>query len=102
MIIPAVQNPHWKPCSARNARCTGLSGASPASAASDSPGAWSGPVTACCAAARPSIVVTSASAARNAGKMQLCTGTPSTCTVHAPQSPASQPFLTPNQPCSRR
>src|SRR5258708_25167702 len=34
--------------------------------------------------------------------MQLCTGTPSTWTVHAPQSPESQPFFTPVQPASRR
>jgi hypothetical protein len=27
---------------------------------------------------------------------------PSSQTVHAPQSPASHPFLTPNQPSSRR
>ena len=34
--------------------------------------------------------------------MQLCTGVPSTWTVQAPQSPPSQPFLTPRLPCSRR
>ena len=33
---------------------------------------------------------------------QLWTGSPSSQTVQAPQSPASQPFLTPNQPSSRR
>ena len=44
---------------------------------------------------RPSIVVTSRPSARNAGVMQLCTGSPSSHTVQAPQSPASQPFLTP-------
>ena len=33
---------------------------------------------------------------------QLWTGTPSSQTVQAPQSPASHPFLTPNQPSSRR
>jgi hypothetical protein len=50
---------------------------------------------------KPSMVVTSRSAARYAGTRQLCTGLPSSHTVHAPQSPASQPFLTPNQPRSR-
>ena len=34
--------------------------------------------------------------------MQLCTGSPSTSTVQAPQSPASHPFFTPNHPSSRR
>jgi hypothetical protein len=34
--------------------------------------------------------------------MQLLTVTPSSQTVHAPQSPVSHPFLTPNQPSSRR
>ena len=34
--------------------------------------------------------------------MQLCTGSPSTSTVQAPQSPASHPFFTPNKPSSRR
>ena len=77
MIIPAVQKPHWNPWAARNASCSGCG-------------------------ASPSIVVTARPAARTAGKTQLCTGTPSTCTVHAPQSPASQPFLTPSQPFSRR
>ena len=50
---------------------------------------------------RPSIVVTSRPSARNAGVMQLCTGSPSSHTVHAPQSPASQPFLTPWWPSER-
>jgi hypothetical protein len=44
------------------------------------------------------MVVTSRFAARNAGTRQLCTGFPSSQTVQAPQSPASQPFFTPNQP----
>jgi len=39
---------------------------------------------------------------RNAGIRQECTGMPSSQTVQAPQSPASQPFLTPNTPRSRR
>ncbi len=73
MIIPAVQKPHWNPWAARNASCSGCG-------------------------VSPSIVVTAQPAARTAGNRQLCTGTPSTCTVHAPQSPASQPFLTPSQP----
>ncbi len=34
--------------------------------------------------------------------MQLWTGVPSSHTVHAPQSPASQPFLTPKWPSARR
>ena len=41
-------------------------------------------------------------AARKAGIRQECTGVPSSQTVQAPQSPASQPFLTPNTPRSRR
>ena len=77
MIIPGVQKPHWKPCAARNASCSGCG-------------------------VRPSIEVTSRPTARIAGYTQLCTGTPSTCTVQAPQSPVSHPFFTPNQPCSRR
>jgi len=48
------------------------------------------------------MVVTSRPSARNAGVMQLLTVTPSSQTVHAPQSPVSQPFFTPNQPRSRR
>ena len=47
------------------------------------------------------MVVTSRPSARNAGVMQLCTGLPSSHTVHAPQSPASQPFLTPWAPSDR-
>ena len=47
------------------------------------------------------MVVTSRLAARKAGSRQLCTGFPSSQTVQAPQSPASQPFLTPSAPCSR-
>ena len=81
MIMPAVQKPHWKAWASRNACCIGCSSPS-----------W----------ASPSIVVTSRPAARKAGMRQLWTGVPSSQTVQAPQSPASQPFLTPNQPCSRR
>ena len=44
------------------------------------------------------MVVTARSSARKAGNRQLCTGSPSTSTVQAPQSPASQPFFTPKQP----
>ena len=47
------------------------------------------------------MVVTSRPSARNAGTRQLWTGLPSSQTVHAPQSPASQPFFTPNHPRSR-
>ena len=53
-------------------------------------------------AARPSMVVTAWPSARKAGIRQLCTGSPSISTVQAPQSPASQPFLTPKCPSSRR
>ena len=52
--------------------------------------------------AEPSMVVTAWPSARNAGIRQLCTGSPSISTVQAPQSPASQPFLTPKLPSSRR
>ena len=52
--------------------------------------------------ASPSMVVTAWPSARNAGIRQLCTGSPSSSTVQAPQSPASQPFLTPKWPSSRR
>ena len=48
------------------------------------------------------MVVTAWPSARNAGIRQLCTGSPSSSTVQAPQSPASQPFLTPKWPSSRR
>jgi hypothetical protein len=34
--------------------------------------------------------------------IQLLTVTPSIQTVHAPQSPVSHPFLTPNQASSRK
>jgi len=81
MIMPAVQNPHWNPCASRKLCCTGCRPSG---------------------GARPSIVVTSRPWARNAGYTHECTGLPSTCTVHAPQSPVSQPFLTPKQPRSRR
>ena len=43
------------------------------------------------------MVVTSRLAERKAGTRQLCTGFPSSHTEQAPQSPWSQPFLTPNQ-----
>ena len=81
MIMPAVQKPHWNACASRNACCIGCSSPSGAS---------------------PSIVVTSRPSARKAGIRQLWTGMPSSQTVQAPQSPASQPFLTPNKPWSRR
>ena len=48
------------------------------------------------------MVVTAWPSARKAGIRQLCTGSPSSSTVQAPQSPASQPFLTPKWPSSRR
>ena len=53
MIMPGVQNPHWKPGASRNCRCSGCM--------------FSGEP-------RPSTVVTSRPSARNAGVMQLCTG----------------------------
>ena len=89
MIMPGVQKPHWKPCAARKAAWTGWNVAGSASSGRHGP-------------ARPSMVVTLRPAARKAGIRQLCTGSPSRWTVQAPQSPASQPFLTPNQPASRR
>ena len=52
--------------------------------------------------ASPWSVVTSRPSARKAGTRQLWTGLPSSQTVQAPQSPASHPFFTPNQPRSRR
>src|SRR5258706_542265 len=48
------------------------------------------------------MVMTAWPSARKAGIRQLCTGSPSISTVHAPQSPASQPFLTPKCPSSRK
>ena len=42
------------------------------------------------------MVVTARPSARKAGTRQVWTGMPSSQTVQAPQSPASQPFLTPN------
>ena len=48
------------------------------------------------------MVVISQPSARNAGKRQLCTGSPLMSTLHAPQSPASQPFFTPNHPSCRK
>ena len=80
MIIPAVQNPHWNPGASRNRCCIGCR--------------FSGVPS-------PSMVVTSRPSARKAGVMQLCTGSPSSHTVQAPQSPASQPFLTPWHPSVR-
>ena len=78
--MPAVQNPHWNAWASRNACCIG----------------WSVP-----SRASPSSVVTSRPSARKAGTRQLWTGLPSSQTVQAPQSPASHPFFTPNQPRSR-
>jgi hypothetical protein len=81
MIIPAVQKPHWNAPASRNFCCSGCSVPS--------------------APASPWMVVTSCPSARNAGYRHECTGVPSTHTVQAPQSPPSQPFLTPNTPWSR-
>ncbi len=87
MIMPGVQKPHWKPCAARKAFCIGWEAGCPSPR--------QGPE-------RPSMVVTALPCARKAGTRQECTGSPSRWTVQAPQSPESQPFLTPNQPASRR
>src|SRR6266568_3523822 len=48
------------------------------------------------------MVVIAWPSARKAEIRQLCTGSPSISTVQAPQSPASQPFLTPKYPSSRK
>ena len=82
MIMPAAQNPHWNACASMNAFCTGCNVPS--------------------GLARPSMVVTFLPWARKAGIRHEWIGLPSIHTVQAPQSPASQPFLTPKKPRSRR
>src|SRR5262249_822326 len=81
MIMPAARRRHWNAWASRKHCCNG----------------WSWP-----SRASPWSVVTSRPSARKAGSKQLWTGLPSSQTVQAPQSPASQPFFTPNQPRSRR
>jgi hypothetical protein len=71
--MPGVQKPHWKPKCSMSASCTGWS---------SSPGA------------RPLAVVICEPSTRGAGMRHECTGAPSRITAQAPQSPASQPFLT--------
>ena len=71
--MPAVQNPHWSAWWSWNARCSG-------------PGA------------RPSIVRTSQPSAWTASIRHERTGSPSSWTVHAPQTPCSQPTLVPVRP----
>src|SRR5262249_47586672 len=82
-IIPGVQNPHWAAPCCRNeffSRANhGLNSQS------------------------PSTVITSRPSTCPAAIRQEQTGCPSSRTVHAPQSPASQPTLVPVSPrCSRR
>ena len=74
MIMPGVQNPHCRPCSSRNASCSGCS--VPLSAS-------------------PSIVVMSAPSACTARMVQVLTALPSTIAVHAPQLDVSQPTWVP-------
>ena len=81
MIMPAAQKPHWKACASWKAFWTGCIPPS---------------------GARPSMVVILRPSARKAGTRQEWNGLPSIQTVQAPQSPASQPFFTPNTSRSRR
>ena len=80
--MPGVQNPHCRPCSCRNAACTGCS----------SP---SGP-------ASPSSVVTSAPSACAASTVHDFTDSPSTSTVQAPHEVVSQPMLVALSPQTSR
>src|SRR4030088_83998 len=73
---PGVQKPHCKASSDMNALCTGCSLSAPT----------------------PSTVVTVLPATAPAGSRQLVTGTPSSRTVHAPQTPAPQTSLVPVRP----
>ena len=85
ITMPGVQNPHWSPCSARNARCTGCiaSGPSPL--------------------ARPSTVCTARPSACAARSVHDFTDCPSSRTVQAPQELVSQPTLVAVRlACSRR
>ncbi len=82
MIIPGVQNPHWRPCFSQNAF-------------------WSG-CRAPSAPAMPSIVVTSVPSACAASIVQLFTARPSRWTVQAPHWLVSQPTWVPVRPRSSR
>src|SRR5215213_8592463 len=77
MIMPGVQNPHWRPCSLLNPCCNRLRSA---------------PLEI------PSIVVTSCPFALTASTVQDLTGSPSRCTVHAPQLEVSHPQWVPVSP----
>src|SRR5690242_13929036 len=73
IICPLWQYPHCGTLACRQACCTG-----------------------CCAVAlRPSMVTMSLPAALCIGVWQLRTAAPFTCTVHAPHSPAPQPYFVP-------
>src|SRR4051794_1897355 len=81
MIIPGVQNPHWRPWHSRNASCTGCN--------------W--PLL-----DRPSMVVTSAPSAWTASTLQDFTLVPLRWTVQAPQLLVSQPITVPVLPSTSR
>ena len=74
--MPAVQNPHCSAWCSWKLRCSG-------------PGS------------SPSIVRTSQPSAWTASIRHERTGSPSSCTVHAPQTPCSQPTFVPVSPWSR-
>ena len=78
---PGVQKPHWRPCSAWNAACTGDSSPS---------------------TARPSTVVISAPSACTANTRHDRTASPSSRTVQAPHTPCSHPRCVPVRPQSSR
>src|SRR5947208_7697376 len=76
-IWPGVQNPHWSASARTNASTSG----------------WS---------RRPSIVVTSRSPTVWTSVMHESTGTPSNCTVQAPQWPSAHATFVPVRPRSPR
>src|SRR5258705_172475 len=80
-IMPGVQKPHCSPWHARNVSCSGLSPS---------------------AGVSPSIVVTAAPSHCTASSRQARALQPSTSTVHAPQTPCSQPTCVPVSPRSSR
>ena len=75
ITMPGVQKPHCRPWQVLNAACIGCSVPS--------------------AAARPSIVVTTAPWACTASRLQLLVAWPAMCTVQAPHCPVSQPTWVP-------
>src|SRR5207253_798429 len=77
MIIPGVQKPHWRPCLAQNASCSG----------------WSAPFL-----ASPSMVVTVLPSAWTARTVQDFTALPSRWIVQAPHWDVSQPTFVPVRP----